>query len=1083
MTLLAASAVWLVFHQIDAPAVRRGGHNIMLLAVSLAATGCAGWKALGAAGPSRRYLISVAGAAASWTIGQGWWTVNELILDRISPFPSVGDLGFLFAYPLVVAGLLRAPRRVGRPGASARRVLDALLFATSLGYIVWAFALHPFSGALDLDTWAGSLGVLYPLGDVVLTTVAVAVFATARPPWRRSTGLVAVALATFAVADTAFSFAHFADSAVRSPWIDLGWIVGWVLITSSVFTVPAHGSARGPDDVETPSVTGSLLPVIAVAAVAVVQVGIHVVQPSADEDRVLGWLGIGALGLLAARSLAAHREQRSQAVELAARDVATSDLLGRHRVAFTAAQMGTWYIDLADGMVRSSPELDALLGYGAGYFDGSFDQALSIVVPDDLGRYREAFRHAIATGEDIDIELQVARADGRVGWARVLGRTVADEDGEIRGIVGVIIDIADRVAASDRLARRAEQSAVLVELGQRAVASASLDEAIEDAVASVAATLDAELAEVLRLEPGGGDLRLVAGRGWAPGMLGSTLVPVGNASPAGVALAVDEAIVVEDFECDGRFADIRLLRARGVRSGVSVAIRSGSGPWGVLSVHSRAAHVFTAEDANFLRAVANTIGAVAGRAEATAALVHRGLHDPLTELPNRALLQDRLDVAIVQTRAAGRNTAVVHISMDRFTLVNDSLGHEAGDRALIEIADRLGTLCGPGDTVARLQGDEFVVAATVDDGHEAMKLASLVLATVAEPIVVSDPAEELFLTASVGVALANGVGDTASVLRDAGIAANRAREQGGRRYELFDDCVRIAAVERLRIERELRYGIAEGQFEPHYQPLVRLSDGALIGVEALARWRHPTRGLLGPGAFIGPARSAGLLAELGRSILEQAILDTARWNSTGATPLRVSVNLAAEQLDATLADIVRDVLRSSGLDPRSLCLEVVEDALMQENDAAIDLLGRVRDLGVSCIEIDDFGTGSSSLSRLARFPVTGVKIDRSFITDIATSADDRTVAGTIVHLGHGLGLSVTAEGIETHDQLDIVRALGCDSAQGWLFAPALPADEIPALHAVAATAFASVIASPASAGASSTSLPEDVLVPDPVRLG
>ncbi len=1077
LALFVAPALWLVIQQIGDPAVRRGCVNVLLLAVSVAAAGCAGWKARLTQGRTRQYLIAFAMASGSWVVGQTWWSINELIFDRMSPLGSVGDIGFLLAYPLVVVAMLRAPWRVVRSGARARRTLDALLFAASLFSVLWALVLHTIYGALDVSTWAGVLGLLYPVGDVVLITVAVAVFATARRPWRRTAGLAATAVSVFAVADTAFAFSQHSGRSAGSPWIDLGWIVGWVLVVASLVALPTQAGARRPDDVETPSAAGSLLPIIAAAAVAVLLAGVNLFQPSAATDPVLGWMGLVVFGLLVARSLVAQREQRSQVVELAAGAVATLDLLGRHRVAFNAAQMGTWYLDVADGLVRGSAELDAMLGYDTGFFDGPVDAALSVVVPDDLGHIHQAFVQAIETGEDIDVELRAVRADGVGGWLQVRGRTVVDEDGAIIGVVGVVIDIADRVAANERLTFRAEQAAVLAELGQRAVASPTLDAAIEDAVASVASTLDIELVEVLCLEAGGEDLRLVAGCGWPPGVVGSALVNAGRSSQAGFTLTMNEPVVVEDLDRDIRFEGTPLLSDSGVRSGVSVVIRSGPGAWGVLSVHSRTPRVFTTEDANFLRAVANTIGSAVGRAEATEALVHRGLHDPLTELPNRTLLQDRLDVAIGQSRAAGRNTAVVHVSIDRFTLVNDSLGHEAGDRALVEIADRLLALCGPGDTVARLQGDEFLLASSVADEHAAVRLAARALAAVAEPIVVSDPPEELFLTASIGVALANGVGDTTSVLRDAGIASGRASERGGRRYELFDDRVRAKAVERLHIERELRYGISEGQFEPHYQPVVRLSDGALVGVEALARWRHPTRGLLSPGDFIAAARSAGLLAELGRSMLNQATRDAARWNTAFETPLRVSVNLAAEQLDATLVVIVKDALCHSGLDPRWLCLEVVEDALSDENDDVVDLLGRVKALGALSIEIDDFGTGSSSLSRLVRFPVAGVKIDRAFITKIATSADDKAVATSIVHLGHHLGLSVTAEGIETQAQLDIVRELGCDFGQGWLFARAMAAEDVPALHAVAATAFASEIASASMAAAPLTDRPVDVLVP------
>jgi diguanylate cyclase (GGDEF)-like protein/PAS domain S-box-containing protein len=424
-------------------------------------------------------------------------------------------------------------------------------------------------------------------------------------------------------------------------------------------------------------------------------------------------------------------------------------------------------------------------------------------------------------------------------------------------------------------------------------------------------------------------------------------------------------------------------------------------------------------------------------------LERQALHDELTTLPNRRLLRDRISQSLARAERDRCFVAVVFLDLDRFKLINDSWGHAEGDKVLISIAERLRGVVRSSDTVARFGGDEFVVVREgIESSEDVAGFLARLTKEVQRPMVLGD--NELIVNASFGVAL-GGSGDTPeTLLRDADAAMYKAKAQGRSRTEIATKSGQSEAESRLSTELALRRAIACDEFDVMYQPVVAIDGGGLVGVEALVRWRRPDHGLVEPDAFIGIAEDTGLIRPLGAWVLHQACRQLYHWSRIGVSGGVVSVNLSARQLAAP--DLVGNVLgaiASAGIEPGRLSFEITESVLMDDVDFSIQILRDLKDIGVG-LAIDDFGTGYSSLSYLERFPVDALKIDRSFITRLAADAADSAIVSAVMALGHALGLTVTAEGVETEDQLRVLADLGCDAAQGYLFARPIPASDLPA---------------------------------------
>lgn len=414
-------------------------------------------------------------------------------------------------------------------------------------------------------------------------------------------------------------------------------------------------------------------------------------------------------------------------------------------------------------------------------------------------------------------------------------------------------------------------------------------------------------------------------------------------------------------------------------------------------------------------------------------------HDSLTGLPNRVLLYDRLRQAIIDATRHGRVAAVMYLDLDNFKDINDTLGHEAGDLLLKEVATRLTSCVRSGDTVSHVGGDEFCCILT-DIAHsgDVNRVAEKILERFSSPCPIAD--RELFINVSVGITLYPLDARTPQdLLKNADIAMYRAKKHGGGNYQYYSADLSVVAAERLALQTALRHAVANGELQLQYQPQVELRNGRMIGVEALLRWHHPDRGWISPAQFVPLAEDCGLILPIGEWVLTEACRQTRKWHDAGYTGLRVAVNLSGRQFrQAGFAGKVARTLADTGLSPQLLEIELTESLLMSDIDGMTETLEHLHELGIG-ISIDDFGTGYSSLSYLKRFPISVLKIDRSFVEHLTVDSDDAAIVTTIVNMARGLGLKVIAEGVETKDQLAFLRSLDCDIMQGNYFSPPLPA--------------------------------------------
>jgi diguanylate cyclase (GGDEF)-like protein/PAS domain S-box-containing protein len=690
-----------------------------------------------------------------------------------------------------------------------------------------------------------------------------------------------------------------------------------------------------------------------------------------------------------------------------------------------------------------SPQILEILGFTPEEWCADPGMWASRLHPDDAERVL-AQEEDFADGEaslTSPIEYRLVHRDGHPVWVRD-DAVMRDGPDGIKRWHGVMSNITEQKDAEAELALRAAQQAAVARLGEHALQGASLADLMQEAVSAGVELLSLEIGAVVELMPSEDAVAFRAVHGLPVSI--NDRAPAGLGSQSGYALLSGRPAVVTDWATERRFERSQVLTHLGTTSGLTVVIEGRRGPFGALGFHSYAPRTFKQGDVDFVQALANVLGDVVERQLTDDDIRHRALHDPLTGLPNRLLFLDRLGQATErQRRRRDTLTAVLALDLDRFKLVNESLGHRAGDELLAAAAPRLRQAVRSADTVARFGGDEFgILLEDITGEQDAIDMAERIAGVFTRPFVLDG--NEHFVTTSIGIALAEGGERAEDLLRDADAAMHRAKERGRARYELFDQALRGRALSRLRVENDLRRALERDELTLHYQPLVSLHDRRMVSVEALVRWDHPERGRISPLDFIPVAEENGLIEPIGRWVLEHACRQAADWcrQRPDAAPLTMSVNLSAAQVaNPALAETVATALRVSGLDPSCLALELTESMLVADNEELWDTLVALKALGVRLV-LDDFGTGYSSLSYLTRLPLDALKVDRSFVDGLGTESRDTAVTEAIVAMSRALSLRVVGEGAETELQVAELARLGCDFVQGFYFSRPVPADEI-----------------------------------------
>jgi diguanylate cyclase (GGDEF)-like protein/PAS domain S-box-containing protein len=668
----------------------------------------------------------------------------------------------------------------------------------------------------------------------------------------------------------------------------------------------------------------------------------------------------------------------------------------RFRTLTESLPMGIYQANTEGDVTYTNPQLNEVTGLGLD--PTTWSNAMAPVHPDDFERVARGLLGVLRDGKTYQDRYRVYTSTGELRWLSNRATATLDDQGTITGIIGSLENVTELVATQEQNTRLAE---------------------IVETTSDLVGITDGRTRKLVYLNRSAREMF---------GFVDRDITTVQAAS-----LYTPDNLPIYEAEI---FPTLR----RGETWTGELPMYSADGTeilvWQVMTPVLRA-------DGSIHQI--STVGRdVTERKRFEADLAHQATHDPLTGLPNRTLLLDHLELELARAERDDRLVAVLFLDLDRFKQVNDTLGHDAGDDLLAQAARRISGVVRPADTVARMGGDEFVIlCGDVEDQDHATAVAQRVAAAIeTRPFLLAG--HDLPITASIGIALSpGGEAHPEAILRDADAAMYRAKDLGRARLEIYDESMRRRTAHRLELSEELANSIAAGEIAVRFQPGVNLDTGRVFCVEALARWDHPTRGTMLPHEFIGLAEDTGLIVGLGLRVLSTACEHGRRWEeSLGADAPRVHVNLSARQLTTSnLPVLVQGVLDGSGLTPSRLCLEITESVLMDDASAVIDTLWELKAIGVT-LAIDDFGTGYSSLSYLRRFPVDVLKVDQSFVSGLGPDPEDSTIVAAIVNLANTLELEAIAEGVETFDQLERLRGLGCHLAQGHYFAEPGEADAV-----------------------------------------
>jgi diguanylate cyclase (GGDEF)-like protein/PAS domain S-box-containing protein len=1002
--------------------------RLLLDAVGIAAAGAlaVGIRAHRPACPSAWRLLFA--GFALLVAGDLMWDIGALQLGVRGSANPVATLLYLSGYPCLLLAVLKLAR-ARTPDAPGRTLIDGLAAAAAALVPCWQFLIAPALHGLHGSVLERTGVVAFPLVDLLLVGALASILCTTR---FRGTALWLLlgGLAITLAADMIFLGQLHTGTVAGFSWLDQLWAFGYCLIGAAGLhpsmadvgqRAPAQGGDRarvallgsallvGPAVILGERVAGTPVPPI-VAATSVMTVAAMVVW------RLLVLVGSAET----ANARLREREERFRSLVQHSLDVI-----------LLLAPDGT--------ILYVSPSVERILGAPDERYIGT--NVGEHVHPDDALTIAPLLRAAAAnSARSYLAAARVRHADG--SWRTIEGRVTGHvDDPGVRGIVANLRDVTERTRVD---ALRTAETRVLEMLAQ----GAPRDDTLHAIIEAVEPLLpDAACSIRLRHEHRPG-----LGRAVAPS-LPSEFVAEMDASPAVLVSDDDEQFldtrIAEDLSAhrDG-WNDLGApdAMAYGLQAYWRTPILSSDRTrlLGLFSVYHRRPYHPNAEERALVERATHLAAIAFDRAEARSRLGYLALHDPLTDLPNRTLVLDRLDQALMRLDRRMSTAAVLVLDLDRFTVINDSLGHDVGDQLLDAVARRIVDNVRPGDTVGRLGGDEFVVVCEdIGDDREAETIAERIASAVSEPLQLARG--DVVVTASIGIAVSHNASDRPEgLLRDADAALYRAKAKGGARHELFDETMHTRAVVRLLTERALRRAIDHDELCVWYQPQIHIASGETVAVEALVRWQHPVRGIVGPQEFIDVAEETGLIVPIGAKVLDQACAQTADWRRASVAGRRrtVSVNLSARQLARSdLPERIAGILRDHDTDPETVCLEITESVLLDDLDTMAEAVRALKDLGLR-LAIDDFGTGYSSLAYLKRFPFDELKIDRSFVEGVGRDDTDDAIVAATIELAHALGLVVAAEGIETEAQLARLVEFGCDLAQGYLFARPQPVDAL-----------------------------------------
>ena len=948
-------------------------------------------------------------ARAAWwlfVVGQFLFFSGDLYTYTYpnASFPSIGDAFYLAVYPALMAGMIVLVRR-RNPRRDPAAFIDAAILTIGIGLISWVFLIAPNIHLSGLSWPAKAVSVAYPLGDVLLLAAAIrlAVDAGRRAP---AFYFLVSSIVCLLATDSAYNYAILKDTYSHSQLIyDAGWILYYLLWGASAL----HPSMRVLEEPATDSrarLTSVRLALL--GAACLIAPSIRFFQSIDNADVLVLIVASAVLFLLVVTRMAGLVRQEERIVDrertLRSAGVDLVGAAGREQI-YEAAISGVRRL-LGD----ESPVRLALVGEEGPAVVGSSDEhtwSLSETTFDWLREHSTADR--IPYGE---LPRQ-ARSDLRLDGGHTVLIVPLSIQSEVRGLLVVCSALEVRVD----VARSFEALGLQVSL---AVEGASLAEDLHRRQSEARfRSLVAHSSDLITVLDANGIVTYQSPS--IERVLGYRADEVEGTRFGWLLTEADRSRLDQLVAGDGGGStDAHTFEC-------SLVHRDGT------SLRFEVQHTDLLQDEHVGGIVLNGRD-VSERKAFEEQLAHQAFHDPVTNLANRALFSDRVEHALMRSQRGFPDIAIVFIDLDDFKTVNDSLGHAAGDHVLQEVARRLQIAVRPTDTVARFGGDEFaVLLESVNDSAQAADAAARILHALEIPLEIDG--KQVFPRASIGICLVdreNESPEAAELLRNADVAMYMAKRDSKGSYRVFEPTMHERVVERLELRSELQRAIDEDQLALHYQPVVRLEGHEILGVEALLRWMHPTRGTIPPNQFIPLAEETGLIIPMGRWVLETACAEGVLLHTRfpRPEPLAMSVNLSVRQLqsDSIVAD-VRSALEKSGLTPGALVLEITESVMMADTDFAVQRLCELKDLGVR-LAMDDFGTGYSSLSYLSRFPVDILKMDRSFVG----AGENVALQSAIIALGASLELEVVAEGIELPEQERSLHDLGCELGQGFLFA-------------------------------------------------